>query len=94
LSLIYLQTFNKTINYFGMWVEKNSKLVNQYKFKDFNEAMVFINEVAKICEEVNHHPEIYNCYSLVKLSLCTHDLNDNITEKDLELAGLIDKIVL
>ena len=77
-----------------MWVEKNSKLVNQYKFKDFNEAMVFINEIAKICEEVNHHPEIYNCYSLVKLSLCTHDLNDNITEKDLELAGLIDKIVL
>ena len=94
LSLIYLQTFNKTINYFGMWVEKNSKLVNQYRFKDFNEAMIFINEVAKICEEVNHHPEIYNCYSLVKLSLCTHDLNDNITEKDLELAGLIDKIVL
>ena len=77
-----------------MWIEENSKLVNQFKFKDFNEAIIFINEVAKICEEVNHHPEIYNCYSLVKLSLCTHDLNDNITEKDLELAGLIDKIVL
>ena len=77
-----------------MWVEENSKLVNQYKFKDFNEAMIFINEIAKICEEVNHHPEIYNCYSLVKLSLFTHDLNDNITEKDRQLADLIDKIVL
>ena len=77
-----------------MWVEENLKLVNQYKFKDFKEAMVFINEVAKICEEVNHHPEIYNCYNLVKLSLCTHDANDNITEKDRQLARLIDEIVL
>jgi len=77
-----------------MWVEENFKLVNQYKFKDFKEAMTFINKVAKICEEVNHHPEIYNCYSSVKLSLCTHDSNDNITEKDRQLAHLIDEIVL
>mgnify|MGYP001500005471 CR=1 FL=1 len=77
-----------------MWIEKNSKLVNQYKFNDFNEAMTFINQVAKICEEVNHHPEIYNCYSSVKLSLCTHDSDNNITEKDRELANLIDKIAL
>ena len=77
-----------------MWVEENLKLVNQYNFKDFKEAMVFINEVAKICEEVNHHPEIYNCYNSVKLSLCTHDANDNITEKDRQLARLIDEIVL
>ena len=77
-----------------MWIEENSKLVNQYKFKDFNEAMTFINQVAKICEEVNHHPEIYNCYSSVKLSLCTHDSDNNITEKDRELANLIDKIAL
>ena len=77
-----------------MWIEKNSKLVNKYKFNDFNEAMTFINQVAKICEEVNHHPEIYNCYSSVKLSLCTHDSDNNITEKDRELANLIDKIAL
>ena len=77
-----------------MWIEKNSKLVNEYKFNDFNEAMTFINQVAKICEEVNHHPEIYNCYSSVKLSLCTHDSDNNITEKDRELANLIDKIAL
>ena len=77
-----------------MWIEENSKLVNQYKFKDFNDAMTFINQVAKICEEVNHHPEIYNCYSSVKLSLCTHDSGNNITKKDRELANLIDKIAL
>ena len=77
-----------------MWVEEDLKLVNQYKFKDFKEAMKFINEVAMICEKVNHHPEIYNCYSSVKLCLCTHDSNGKITDKDRQLAHLIDKICL
>ena len=77
-----------------MWAEENGKLVNSYEFKDFKEAMLFINNVAKICDEVNHHPEIYNCYNRIKLYLCTHDAQDNITKKDHHLAGLINKIVL
>ena len=56
--------------------------------------MLFINDVAKICDEVNHHPEIYNCYNRIKLYLSTHDSQDKITKKDHHLAGLIDKIVL
>ena len=74
-----------------MWTEKNGKLVNQYLFSNFKDAISFINEVAKVCDQVNHHPEIYNCYNLVRLSLCTHDSEGEITEKDFRLATLIDK---
>ena len=77
-----------------MWAEENGKLVNRYEFKDFKAAILFINDLAKICDEVNHHPEIYNCYNFIKLYLCTHDSQDRITEKDYQLAGLIDKIAL
>jgi 4a-hydroxytetrahydrobiopterin dehydratase len=77
-----------------MWTEENGKLINSYNFKDFKEAILFINEIAKICNEVNHHPEIYNCYNNVKLNLFTHDAQDNITEKDHQLALLIDKITI
>ena len=77
-----------------MWTEENSKLTNSYKFKDFKEAILFINEIAKICNEVNHHPEIYNCYNNVKLYLFTHDAEDKITQKDHQLALLIDKITI
>tara|TARA_B110000444_G_scaffold260730_1_gene308976 strand:- start:4310 stop:4543 length:234 start_codon:yes stop_codon:yes gene_type:complete len=77
-----------------MWTEENGKLTKSYKFKDFKEAILFINEIAKICNEVNHHPEIHNCYNNVKLDLFTHDAQDKITQKDHQLALLIDKITI
>ncbi|GIR11750.1 MAG: hypothetical protein CM15mP23_03250 [Cryomorphaceae bacterium] len=46
-----------------MWIEDNGKLVKSFEFSDFNEAISFLNEIQKICNEVNHHPEIYNCYN-------------------------------
>ena len=56
-----------------MWIESDNKLVREFKFNDFEEAISFINKVAEISERDNHHPEIYNIYNTVKLSLCTHD---------------------
>ena len=40
-----------------MWIEEKGKLVKHFEFKDFNEAISFLNEIQKICNEVNHHPE-------------------------------------
>lgn len=77
-----------------MWLQEHGKLVKEFKFNDFKTAMLFINKVAKICHKANHHPEIYNCYAYVKLSFCTHDSGDHITEKDHQLTRLIDKIKL
>ena len=64
-----------------MWIEDNVKLVKHFEFKDFNEAMSFLNEIAKICNEVNHHPEIYNSYNQVKLSSCIQDSHNNIKKR-------------
>tara|TARA_B100001093_G_C26752863_1_gene981972 strand:- start:936 stop:1163 length:228 start_codon:yes stop_codon:yes gene_type:complete len=75
-----------------MWTEIEGKLVKEYKFKDFIAAMKFINQVAEICNNENHHPEILNLYSNVKLSFCTHDLKNKITAKDRLLCELIDAI--
>jgi 4a-hydroxytetrahydrobiopterin dehydratase len=75
-----------------MWKEEKGKLVKQYEFKNFIEALQFINLLAKICEAENHHPEIYNVYAKVKLSFCTHDAANSITEKDHKLSRLIDGI--
>ena len=64
-----------------MWIKNNVKLVKHFEFKNFNEATSFLNEIAKICNEVNHHPEIYNSYNQVKLSLCILDSHNNIKKK-------------
>ncbi|MBI94824.1 MAG: 4a-hydroxytetrahydrobiopterin dehydratase [Flammeovirgaceae bacterium] len=76
-----------------MWTESDNKLKREFKFKDFNEAISFINRIAVVSEKYNHHPEIYNVYNKVIISLCTHDQGSVITDKDYDLAKKIDDIL-
>ena len=73
------------------WKEINGKLTKEFKFKDFKEALVFINKVGDHAESINHHPKITNVYSSVIIELWTHD-KDAITDLDYALSGLIDTI--
>jgi len=63
----------------------------QFKFKDFKEALDFINKVGMISESMNHHPEIINNYNKVHLKLKTHDKNQ-ITELDHKMAKKVDDL--
>ena len=76
-----------------MWTESDNKLTREFKFNNFKDALLFINKVADISEKYNHHPEIYNVYNRVKLSLCTHDKGSIITDKDYSLAHKIDELL-
>jgi len=75
------------------WIEKNDKLKRKFEFKDFNEALNFINKLAPICESMNHHPEINWVYNKIELTLSTHDAGDKITDLDYQLANKIDEIL-
>jgi ribonuclease HI/pterin-4a-carbinolamine dehydratase len=76
-----------------MWQNQNGKLYQKFVFKDFKQAVVFMNKVADIAEELGHHPKIHNNYNTVELWLSTHDAGDVVTEKDQELADRISQIV-
>ena len=76
-----------------MWKEINGKLERSFKFKDFSEAFAFMTRVALIAEVQEHHPDWSNEYNKVKISLCTHEKSDAITEKDHQLAKAIDQII-
>ncbi|MDX1608021.1 MAG: 4a-hydroxytetrahydrobiopterin dehydratase [Candidatus Spechtbacterales bacterium] len=71
------------------WTVKNEKeLYKKFKFPDFKEAMKFVNKIANIAEEINHHPDISISYNEVALSITTHSEN-NLTNKDYTLARRI-----
>ena len=74
------------------WTIKGGKLNKTYKFKDFKEASAFVNKVATLSEEENHHPEIIWMYNTVELNLSTHDKGDEVTDKDRRLSDRIDSI--
>lgn len=75
------------------WLTKDNKLVKEFLFNDFTEAFAFLTKVAIIAEKQNHHPEIYNVYNKVIISLQTHDAGNVVTEKDHKLAEAIDAFV-
>ena len=75
------------------WITQDNKLVKKFKFKDFSHAFAFLTRVAIEAEKMNHHPEIYNVYNKVIISLQTHDAGNTVTEKDHALAIAIDKLV-
>lgn len=71
------------------WQYNGNTIQKEWIFKDFPAAMKFINDVAEIAEEQQHHPEINNVYNKVTLSFFTHDAG-GITEKDIRLAERIN----
>lgn len=76
-----------------MWQEKNNKLSQTFKFKDFSEAFGFMTRVAMEAERMNHHPNWSNVYNTVEIDLNTHDAGDIVTEKDRKLAKAIDGLL-
>jgi 4a-hydroxytetrahydrobiopterin dehydratase len=63
----------------------------QFKFADFNEAFGFMTRVAIKAQEMDHHPEWFNVYNKVEITLATHEA-DGLTERDIKLARFIDSI--
>ena len=63
-----------------------------FKFKTFNEAWGFMNRVALLAEQQDHHPEWFNVYNRVDILLSTHDC-DGLSQRDVTLANAIDKLL-
>ena len=66
-------------------------ITRQFKFADFNEAFGFMTRVAIKAQEMDHHPEWFNVYNKVDITLSTHDAG-GLTERDIKLARFIDSI--
>ena len=59
------------------WTKRKDRdaISKTYNFIDFNQAWKFMSKVAVLAEELNHHPEWFNVYNRVEVTLTTHDCN-------------------
>ena len=71
------------------WKRKGDALTKQFEFSSFRDSIVFVNRLATIADQANHHPDIDVRYDKVRVSLTTHDAG-GITESDLQVAEQID----
>ena len=67
-------------------------ILRKLQFADFGEAFGFMARVAIAAEKADHHPEWFNVYNRVEITLTTHDA-DGLSERDLSLANAIDAMV-
>lgn len=71
-------------------VDSRDAIAKSYKFGDFKQAFAFMTRVALKAEQMDHHPEWFNVYNKVDVTLATHD-SDGVTALDVELAKFCDE---
>jgi 4a-hydroxytetrahydrobiopterin dehydratase len=75
------------------WQRESNAITREWKLADFAAAIVFVNRVAELAEQANHHPDIdLHGWNKVSLRLSTHS-EGGITQADLDMAGRIDALV-
>jgi 4a-hydroxytetrahydrobiopterin dehydratase len=67
------------------WAEVNGALEREFRFRDFAEALAFVNRVGELAEAAHHHPDISIHWNQVTLRWWTH-VKDAITDRDVEMA--------
>lgn len=72
------------------WTGGDDFITKVFKFEDFAEAFGFMTRIAIIADKMDHHPEWYNVYNRVDVTLTTHDAG-GVTEKDRALADAMEK---
>ena len=72
------------------WTGGDDFITKVFKFEDFAEAFGFMTRIAIIADRMNHHPEWFNVYNRVDVTLTTHDAG-GVTEKDVTLARAMEK---
>jgi len=72
-------------------VDGRDAIARTFKFKDFNAAFGFMTRAALVAEQMNHHPEWFNVWNKVDVTLSTHDAG-GLTERDVKLAEAMDRI--
>ena len=71
-------------------VEGRDAIARTFKFKDFNAAFGFMSRVALMAEKMDHHPEWFNVYNRVDVTLTTHDC-EGLSERDIKLAQFMEQ---
>jgi 4a-hydroxytetrahydrobiopterin dehydratase len=71
--------------------EGRDAITKEFRFKDFNAAFGFMSRVALHAEKHDHHPEWFNVYNRVEVTLATHDAR-GVTDKDVALAQFMDEV--
>jgi len=82
---------DKALSTLEYWQRQGKAIEREFTFDDFLKAIHFVNRVAALAEDANHHPDIVINFNKVKLTLTSHD-SGGVTQRDIRLATAINKV--
>jgi 4a-hydroxytetrahydrobiopterin dehydratase len=91
-ELLEDEEIEQRLDELGDWERDGDEIQKVFEFDDFAQAMRFVNDVAKLAERYDHHPDIDIRYSKVRLALSTHS-EGGLTSLDFDLAGEIEQSI-
>ena len=91
-ELLDEEEIEQRLDELGDWEREGDEIVKVFEFDDFSSAMEFVNDVARLADRYDHHPDIDIRYNRVKLALSTHS-EDVLTPRDFDLAGEIEQSI-
>jgi 4a-hydroxytetrahydrobiopterin dehydratase len=73
-------------------VKGRDAIARKFEFENFNEAFGFMTRVALLADKMDHHPEWFNVYNKVEVTLSTHDAG-GVTDNDIAMAKAMEEFV-
>jgi 4a-hydroxytetrahydrobiopterin dehydratase len=90
MTLLTDDEITKNLSSFTNWLQEGNQIAKLFQFKDFAEALSFVNKVGAEAEKMDHHPDIFiHSWNKVKITISTHS-EGGITKKDFQLAEKIE----
>jgi 4a-hydroxytetrahydrobiopterin dehydratase len=86
------EELQQTLKELSGWEVKEGKLHKEYKFGSFAEAIGWMVTVALYADKKDHHPEWFNVYNRVRVDLVTHDMDNAISNLDVDLARRMEEL--
>lgn len=77
---------------FTGWEYRDNKILKQFEFESFSDALDFINRVAPFCNKIDHHPDIHIYYRKVTFELTRYSIGGKVTGRDFKVAAEIERL--
>ncbi|MEX2562627.1 MAG: 4a-hydroxytetrahydrobiopterin dehydratase [Nitriliruptoraceae bacterium] len=88
MGLLDHEDIEEALEQLDGWARDGDEISRTFRCDDFLQAIAFINRIAQLADDANHHPELRNIYDTVEVRLTTHDAG-GVTEQDLDMARSI-----
>ena len=92
IKILTYEEIQDRLNDFPGWNYAGNKISKEFKFKEFLDAVDFINKLAPQCEKINHHPDIHIFYNKILFELQRFDIGGKVTDKDFLVAAEIERL--